>query len=63
VSWVGIGLTSVSLGVMWWLAAAKRGAAQALGSRALHADAFQTTACFWLSIITLAGIALNATFR
>jgi divalent metal cation (Fe/Co/Zn/Cd) transporter len=58
-SQVGIGLTAVSLVAMVWLARAKRRAAAALGSRALQADAFQTTACFWLSAITLAGIGLN----
>ena len=48
---------------LWmWLARAKRGTARALGSRALHADAFQTTACWWLSLITLSGIGLNAAF-
>jgi len=57
---VGIVLTAVSLLVMGWLARAKRRAAAALGSRALEADSFQTTACFWLSLITLTGIALNA---
>ncbi len=57
---VGIALTTVSLLVMYWLARAKRRAAAALGSGALEADAFQTTACFWLSIATLAGIGLNA---
>jgi len=45
---------------MRWLARAKHNAASALGSRALGADAFQTTACFWLSIITLLGLGLNA---
>jgi divalent metal cation (Fe/Co/Zn/Cd) transporter len=45
---------------MVWLARAKRRAAAALASRALQADAFQTTACFWLSAITLAAIGLNA---
>jgi divalent metal cation (Fe/Co/Zn/Cd) transporter len=45
-----------------WLAGATRGAAAALGSRALEADAFQATACWWLSLITLAGIGLNAAF-
>ncbi len=60
-SLVGITLTAVSLGLMVWLARAKRRAARALGSRALEADAFQTTACWWLSLITLAGIGLNAT--
>jgi divalent metal cation (Fe/Co/Zn/Cd) transporter len=57
---VGIALTSISMAVMIWLARAKRRAASGLGSQALEADAFQTTACFWLSVITLAGIGLNA---
>ncbi len=56
----GIAITIVSIAAMRWLASAKRRAARRLGSRALDADAFQTTACFWLSIITLAGIGLNA---
>jgi divalent metal cation (Fe/Co/Zn/Cd) transporter len=59
---VGIVLTTVSIAAMAWLARAKRRAAAALHSRALEADAFQTTACFWLSIITLGGIGLNAIF-
>ncbi len=57
---VGIAVTSISLGVMWWLARAKRHAARALGSRALEADAFQTTACWWLSLVALGGTGLNA---
>ena len=61
-SLVGIALTALSIGVMWWLARAKRRSARALGSRAMEADAFQTTACFWLSIIVLAGVGLNAAF-
>ncbi len=48
-SWIGIAVTAISLGMMWWLARAKQRAAAALGSRALEADAFQTTACWWLS--------------
>ncbi len=59
-SLAGIVLTSSSLVVMWWLARAKRRTAIALGSRALEADAFQTTACWWLSLIVLGGIGLNA---
>jgi divalent metal cation (Fe/Co/Zn/Cd) transporter len=58
----GIAITSLSLTVMWWLARAKRRTARGLASRALEADSFQTTACFWLSLITLAGIGLNAAF-
>lgn len=61
-SYVGIVLAVVSMAVMQWLARAKRRAAADLGSRAMAADAFQTTACFWLSLVTLAGIGLNAAF-
>ncbi len=60
---IGIGVTAISLGVMWWLARAKGRTARALGSRAMEADAFQTTACWWLSLVALAGVALNAAFR
>jgi divalent metal cation (Fe/Co/Zn/Cd) transporter len=59
-SLIGIVLTTVSIIGMWWLARAKRKAARALGSRALEADSFQTTTCFWLSIVTLGGLGLNA---
>jgi divalent metal cation (Fe/Co/Zn/Cd) transporter len=59
-SLVGIALTATSIGVMFWLARAKRQAAVALNSRALAADAFQTTACWWLSIAALSGLGLNA---
>jgi divalent metal cation (Fe/Co/Zn/Cd) transporter len=59
---VGIVVTTLSMAVMWWLAKAKQRAAFGLASRALEADSFQTTACFWLSFITLIGIGLNALF-
>jgi divalent metal cation (Fe/Co/Zn/Cd) transporter len=59
-SLVGIVLLIVSIAAMGWLARAKRRAAAALGSRALEADSFQTSACFWLSVIGLAGVGLNA---
>jgi len=58
----GITITALSMAVMWWLARAKRRIAVALGSRALEADSFQTTACWWLSLITLIGIGANAAF-
>ena len=56
----GIVLAAVSLVVMPVLARAKRRVGVALGSRALEADAFQTTACMYLSAILLGGLALNA---
>jgi cation diffusion facilitator family transporter len=58
-STVGVVLTSISLAVMLWLARAKRRVARELGSRAMEADAFQTTACWWLSLAALVGIGLN----
>jgi len=57
---VGVVLPAISMVLMVWLARAKRRAAAALRSRALETDAFQTTACFWLSVIALAGLSLNA---
>ena len=56
---VGLALTAVSLVVMGWLARAKRRIARALGSAAMESDAFQTSTCWWLSLIALAGIGLN----
>lgn len=59
---VGIALTAISIGVMLWLARAKRRTAAELGSRALAADAEQTQACWYLSVVVLTGIGLNALF-
>lgn len=59
---LGVAIASLSLGVMWWLARAKRRTAIALGSRAMQADAFQTTACWWLSLAVLVGVGLNTAF-
>lgn len=57
---VGIVLTAVSLGLMLWLARAKRQVGEALGSRALIADSEQTRACWILSAVTLTGLVANA---
>jgi cation diffusion facilitator family transporter len=57
---VGIALTAASIAVMLWLARAKSRVGIALGSRALIADARQTYACWYLSTVTLVGLALNA---
>ncbi len=58
----GIALAIASLVVMWWLAREKRRVGIALGSRAMTADAFQTDACFYLSLFLLVGIGANAVF-
>jgi len=57
---VGIVLAAVSVVVMPALARAKRRVATGLSSRALEAEATQTSLCAWLSAILLGGLALNA---
>ena len=57
---LGVGILALSVVVMPLLARAKRGIAVAMGSRALEAEAQQTSLCAYLSIIALAGVALNA---
>jgi divalent metal cation (Fe/Co/Zn/Cd) transporter len=59
---VGIVLTAVSIGVMQWLARAKRRVGIAMESKAVQADSSQTSACVHLSIVVLCGLLLNATF-
>ena len=61
-SLAGIALTALSLLVMPLLGWAKLRTARALQSAALRADAFETITCAWLSLTTLAGLALNAGF-
>lgn len=56
----GLILLALSALVMPVLARAKRRVARALASGALEADAMQTSLCAYLSIIALAGVALNA---
>lgn len=58
----GIIIAAASVVVMPLLARAKRRIAAKLGSRALTADAMQTSLCTWLSAIVLAGLGLNALF-
>lgn len=56
----GLIITLLSVIVMPLLARAKQRVAQTLGSRALVADAKQTSLCAYLSVIVLAGLILNA---
>jgi divalent metal cation (Fe/Co/Zn/Cd) transporter len=56
----GLVLLALSAVVMPVLARAKRRVARALASGALEADAMQTSLCAYLSVIALAGVALNA---
>ena len=59
-SLLGIVLTAVSSVVMPLLGMAKLRVARELGSGAMRADAYETMACAWLSLTTLAGLLLNA---
>jgi divalent metal cation (Fe/Co/Zn/Cd) transporter len=57
---LGIVLTAIAAVVMPLLGWAKLRTATALHSGALRADAYETIACAWLSVTTLAGLILNA---
>jgi hypothetical protein len=59
-SFIGIGLSIVSLIIMPLLVRAKRRSASNLESRAMKADSRQTDLCAYLSAILLGGLALNA---
>lgn len=61
-STVGLVILGLSVLIMPVLARAKRRVARALESRALEADAAQTSLCAYLSVIALAGVTLNAAF-
>jgi len=57
---MGLAILIASVIVMPLLATAKRNVAQAMRSRALEAEAKQTSLCAYLSAIALVGVALNA---
>ncbi|MDO8501157.1 MAG: cation transporter [Gemmatimonadaceae bacterium] len=59
---MGVGILTLSVIVMPWLAKQRRQVAVQLGSRALEADARQTSLCAYLSMIALAGVGLTAVF-
>jgi len=56
----GIIILAMSVIVMPVLARAKRRVARGLNSKALEGEAAQTSLCAYLSVIALAGVALNA---
>ena len=59
---VGLVLLALSAVVMPVLARAKRRVAREMSSRALDAEATQTSLCAYLSVIALAGVAFNTWF-
>jgi Co/Zn/Cd efflux system component len=62
ISVLGLAVTIVSIPIMIALSNAKRKLSAALDSGALRADAAQGTACWYLAVAVLAGIALQAWF-
>jgi len=60
---LGIAILIAAAVVMPWLAKVKRRLSGATGSAALRADAAQSALCAYLSLIALAGLAINAIWR
>ena len=58
-SYLGIAILLVAAIIMPWLSRRKRELSAQTCSRALKADAVQSSVCAWMSWIALAGIALN----
>ena len=57
---LGIAILVAAAAIMPWLAREKRRLSGATGSAALRADAAQSALCAYLSLIALAGLAINA---
>jgi divalent metal cation (Fe/Co/Zn/Cd) transporter len=60
---LGIAILVAAAVFMPWLAKEKRRLSGAIGSAALRADAAQSALCAYLSLIALAGLAVNAIWR
>jgi divalent metal cation (Fe/Co/Zn/Cd) transporter len=55
-SWPGLTVTILAMPVMYVLARQKIAVAEALGSRAMRADAFAGVMCGWLSLVVVIGL-------
>ena len=62
-TFLGIAILVAAAAVMPWLAKEKRRLSGATGSAALRADAAQSALCAYLSLIALAGLAINAVWH
>jgi divalent metal cation (Fe/Co/Zn/Cd) transporter len=60
---LGIAILVAAAAVMPWLAKEKRRLSAATGSAVLRADAAQSALCAYLSLIALAGLAINAVWH
>jgi len=59
----GIALCIAAIPVMYFLARRKLSVAEQIGSRALRADAVESIACGWLSLIVVIGLAAQLALR
>jgi divalent metal cation (Fe/Co/Zn/Cd) transporter len=59
-SWLGIGVSTLAIVVMPWLAYRKRVLNGVLGSPALRADVAESVTCAYLAGVTLVGVLINA---
>ncbi len=55
-SWPGLVVSLAAIPIMWLLSRRKLRLAEALGSRALRADAVEGIACGWLSFVVVIGL-------
>ena len=62
-SYLGIAVLIAAAAFMPWLAKDKRRLAVLIGSAALRADAAESALCGYLSLIALAGLAVNAVWH
>ena len=61
-SWSGLAIALLSIPIMLVLARRKLALADQLGSRALRADAAESLACLWLSLVVVAGLVAQLAF-
>ena len=62
-SYLGIAVLAMAALIMPWLASKKRHLSRVTGSAAMRADAAQSAACFYLSIVALLGLLIHAMFH
>ena len=55
-SWPGLVVTMLAMPLMYILARRKIAVAEALGSRAMRADAMESVTCGWLSLVVVVGL-------
>jgi divalent metal cation (Fe/Co/Zn/Cd) transporter len=61
-SWPGLAVALLSIPIMLVLARRKRALADRLGSSALRADAAESVACLWLSLVVVVGLIAQLAF-